>query len=107
MAKKIFRQLLLGISFLYSNGVIHRDIHTNNLFFLASSLDLYTAEQLEDNKENVVVMSVNRLNGKVDKWASQYLSMAWLLIAHIYRGPDFIVKITNLGGDKLMAYSNI
>lgn len=107
MAKRILRQLLLGISFLHSNGVIHGDIHTGNLFFRAPNLDSCTAEQLEDDEENVGVMLVNRLDGKVDKWAPRYLPMAWPLIAHAYRAPDFTVKITDLGGGKLMAHSSI
>ena len=51
--------------------------------------------------------SVNRLDGKVDKWAPRYLPMAWPLHEHAYRGPGFTVKITDLGGGKLMAYSSI
>ena len=107
IAKRILRQLLRGISFLHSNGAIHGDIHTGNLFFLAPSLDSCTAEELEGDDENIGVMSVNRLDGKVDKWAPRYLPMAWPLHEHAYRGPGFTVKITDLGGGKLMAYSSI
>ena len=104
LAKRILRHLLLRISFLHSHGVIHGDSHTGNLLFLAPSLDSCTAEELEDD-ENAEVMSVNRLDGRVDKWAPRYLPMAWPLIEHAYHGPGFTVKITDLGGGKLMAYS--
>ena len=75
MAKRILRQVLLGISFLHSHGVIHGDSHTGNLLFLAPGLDSCTGEEVEDD-ENAGIMSVTRLDGRLDKWAPRYIPMA-------------------------------
>lgn len=55
MVKRILRQVLLGISFLHSHGVIHGDIHTGNLLFLAPGFDSCIVEKVEDD-ENAGIM---------------------------------------------------
>ena len=100
LAKRILRQVLLGISFLHSHGVIHGDIHTGNILFLAPGLVSCTAEEVEQNI-NAGIMSLTRPDRKHDKWAPRYIPMAWPLIEYAYHGPGLIVKITDLGGGKL------
>lgn len=59
MAKRILRQVLLGIPFLHSLGVIHGDIHTGNILFLALSLVSCTEEVVEhETITNASIMSV-------------------------------------------------
>lgn len=106
MAKRILRQVLLGISFLHSHGVIHGDIHTGNILFLAPGLASCTAEEVEHDT-NAGIMSVTRPDGKLDEWAPRYIPMAWPLIEYAYHGLGLIVKITDLGGGKLKLYTHI
>lgn len=106
MAKRILRQVLLGISFLHSHGVIHGDIHTGNILFLAPGLASCTAEEVEHDT-NAGIKSVTRPDGKLDEWAPRYIPMAWPLIEYAYHGLGLIVKITDLGGGKLKLYTHI
>lgn len=100
MAKKILRQVLLDISFLHFHGVIHGNIHTGNILFLAPSLISCIAEEVEHHI-NAGIMSITWLNRKHDKWIPRYIPMAWSLIEYAYQELGLIIKITDLGGDKL------
>lgn len=106
MAKRILRQVLIGICFLHSHGVIHGDIHMGNILFVASNLDSYTVEELEHDKSQAVHL-VTRLDGTPDKWAPRYIPVTWPLIEHSCDGPNFTVKIVDLGGGKFVADTNI
>lgn len=97
MAKSILRQVLIGICFLHSHGVIHGDIHLNNILFEAPNLDSYTVEDLESGNSSQLK---TRLGGRLDKWAPRYLPESLPLTEHSLNEPGFTVKITDLGGGK-------
>ena len=99
MAKRILRQVLIGLCFLHSHGVIHGEIHLNNILFEVPNLASYTVEELEHDKSKEVQL-VTRPDGKPDECASRYIPVAWPLIEHSCNGPGFTVKITDLGGGK-------
>lgn len=98
MAKEILRQILTGHSFLHSHGIIHGDIHLNNILFEVPNLDLYVKELEHDKRREVYF--VTRPAGTLDKRAPRYISEACPLIEHPCDGPGFTVKITDLGGGK-------
>lgn len=62
MAKGILRQVLVGLYFLHSHGVIHGDIHLNNILFEVPNLASYTVEELEHDKSKDVQL-VTRPDG--------------------------------------------
>ncbi|KAL8860885.1 MAG: hypothetical protein Q9178_002640 [Gyalolechia marmorata] len=96
MAKRVLTHMLRGIAFLHFRGVIHGDIQPGNLLFSASSLDLASVEELEDD-ETGAVMAVERLDKKVDKWAPQYMAISDPLVDYTDLGPEFTVEISDLG----------
>lgn len=97
MAKSVLRQVLIGICFLHSHGVIHGDIHLNNILFEVPNLDSYTVKDLECGNSSQLK---TRLGGRLDKWAPRYLSESLPLTEHSRNGAGFTVKITDLGGGK-------
>ena len=99
MAKRILRQVLFGLCFLHSPGVIHGDIHLNNILFEVPNLASYTVKELEHDKSKEVQL-VARPDGTPDQCVPRYLAEAWPLIEHSCNGPGFTVKITDLGGCK-------
>ena len=106
MAKRILRQVLIGLCFLHSHDVIHGDLHLGNILFAAPSPDSYTVEELEQD-ETVEAFVRTRPDGTLDKWAPRYIPVTSPLIEHFCDGPGFTVKITDLGGGKCMANTNI
>ena len=106
MVKRILRQVLMGICFLHSHGVIHGDLHMGNILFAAPSPDSYTAKELEHD-ETMKSVVITRPNRTYYKCAPRYIAMTSLLIKHCYDGSDLTVKITDLGGGKFMANTNI
>lgn len=94
MAKEILRQVLIGICFLHSHGVIHGNIHLNNILFEVPNLNSYTEEDLEHESSKVVHL-VTRQDGTLDKSVPRYIPMASPLTKH---SPEFTVKVTDLGG---------
>ena len=99
MAKRVLTHVVRGIAFLHSRGVIHGDIQPGNLLFSASNLDSVRIEELEDD-ENGAVETVERLDGKADKWAPRYLAIADPLLDYTDLDPEFTVKISDLGAGK-------
>ncbi|KAL8903828.1 MAG: hypothetical protein Q9171_007266 [Xanthocarpia ochracea] len=96
MAKRVLTHMLHGIAFLHSRGVTHGDIQPGNLLFSASSLDLVSVEELEDDETGAVV-AVERLDKKADKWAPKYLGISDPVIDYTDLDPEFIVKVSDLG----------
>ena len=97
MAKSILRQALIGICFLHSHGVIHGDIHLNNILFEEPNLDSYTVKDLEcGNRTQLKTI----LGGRLSEWTPRYIPESLPLAEHSRNGPGFIVKITDLGGGK-------
>ena len=105
MVKRILRQVLIGICFLHSHGVIHGDLHLGNILFSALSPDSYTAKELEHD-ETMEDFVITRPNATLDKSAPRYIAVTSPLIEHFCDVPDFTVKITDLGGGKFMPNTN-
>lgn len=96
----------MGICFLHSHGVTHGDLHLGNILFAAPSPDSYTAKELEHN-ETMEDFIINRPNTTLDKSAPRYIAVNSPLIEHFCDRSDLAVKITDLGGGKFMAHTNI
>lgn len=102
LSKRILRHILLGISYLHSNLVIHGDIHCGNILFVTPKLDLddlssmdnLAADEAEGN------FSVTRLDRKIDMSAPRYISTAASPPSKANRGSDLVVQISDLGSGK-------
>lgn len=97
MTKSILQQVLIGIYFLHSHGIIHGYIYLNNILFQAPNLDSYIVKDLEHGNSNQLK---TRLGKRFDKWAPRYLPKSLSLTKHSHNRLGFTVKITDLGGDK-------
>ncbi|KAK6501770.1 hypothetical protein TWF481_009596 [Arthrobotrys musiformis] len=107
IAKRILKDVLLGLNFLHQNGVVHGDLQPGN--FISSikpeDLDSLGPEYLDVESRKTVaeackaegaVVAVERLDGKLDKWAPGYLVRPQFpVIADEW--PVFPIKISDLG----------
>lgn len=98
MAKRILRQIILGISYLHSKRVIHGDLHCGNLLLVPPNLDTddlanmdnLAADKAEGN------FPVTRLDGRIDLSAPRYIATATSPLCKANRGSDRIVQISDL-----------
>jgi non-specific serine/threonine protein kinase len=99
MARSILRQVLLGIDFLHRIGIAHGDLQPGNILFLAADLtsvgEIYLSQKHIDPTS---LVPVERQDGKFDLWAPKYLAINQPLTEFVDLGPDFVVKISDMGG---------
>lgn len=105
MVKRILRQVLLGIAYLYSHGIIHGDIRDSNMLFVAPNLDVANTDDLVIMDQLAIDeapwnIPLKRLDGKLDKSAPRYIPISCPLYEEGYRGSDFVVKISDLKSPK-------
>lgn len=101
MAKSILKQSLQALAFLHENGIAHGDFQPGNILFPLIDVDS-TPEELLLQEEDVQARSISppvqRLDGKQDKWAPQYLCVAQPLVPFTYYAEGFKVKLSDMGG---------
>ncbi|KAJ5543324.1 hypothetical protein N7461_009327 [Penicillium sp. DV-2018c] len=101
MAKSILKQSLLALAFLHQNGIAHGDFQLGNILFSLNDIDS-TPEELLLQKEDVQARSISppiqRMDGKQDKWAPQYLCVAQSLVPFTSYTEGFKVKLSDMGG---------
>lgn len=101
MAKSILRQSLKAPEFLHEHGIAHGDFQPGNILFTLGDVDS-TPEDVLRQSENIEVDSISppvqRLDGKLDKWAPRYLCISQPLapFAHYTEGSK--VKLSDMGG---------
>jgi serine/threonine protein kinase len=106
MAKSILRQVLQGLVFLHKQGIVHGDLQPGNVLFSVRSLSSYTLEELEQdiNDREGISQPVERLDGKVDLWAPNYLVEPRPLADYALIEPGFTVKLSDMGSGKYAAF---
>ena len=106
MAKSILRQVLQGLVFLHEQGIVHGDIQPGNVLFSVRSLSSYTLEELEQdiNDREGISQPVERLDGKVDLWAPNYLVEPRSLADYAILEPASTVKLSDMGSGKYAAF---
>lgn len=97
MAKRISKDVLLGISYLYSQGITHWDMHFGNVLFVAPKLSF--TDQLECS-ETETNMALRRPDRKPDMSAPRYIPITRPLLEYANRGSDLAVKLSDLGSGK-------
>jgi serine/threonine protein kinase len=103
MAKSILRQVLQGLVFLHMQGIVHSDLQSGNVLFSVRSLSSYTLEELEQNQEGIS-QPVERLDGKADLWAPNYLVEPRSLADYAILEPAPTVKLSDLGSGTYAAF---
>jgi non-specific serine/threonine protein kinase len=105
MAKRILKHALSGLAFLHENGVVHGDFQPGNLLFsIRGDLNSVDEGKLGQNKANIT-KPIERLDGKVDKWAPKYLIISESLHEYADLTPDLEIKISDLGAGKNPLYN--
>ena len=102
MAKSILKQTMQALEFLHSNGVAHGDLQPGNILFTLRdgfhSLPEDMLRQAEDAQAESISPPVQRLDGKLDKWAPRYLCVAQPLAPFANHDEGFKVKLSDMGG---------
>jgi hypothetical protein len=92
--------------FLHKQGIVHGDLQSGNVLFSVRSLSSYTLEELEQdiNDREGISQPVERLDGKVDLWAPNYLVEPRSLADYAILEPASTVKLSDMGSGKYAAF---
>ncbi|KAI9150682.1 putative Serine protein kinase [Paramyrothecium foliicola] len=101
MARAILKQSLQALAFIHKNGVAHGDFQPGNLLFCLSELDKQPEDALrqeEDSQGTSTSPPLQRLDGKMDKWAPKYLCISQPLAAFTPYTDGLKIKLSDMGG---------
>ncbi|EPS36230.1 hypothetical protein H072_10368 [Dactylellina haptotyla CBS 200.50] len=96
VAKKIIKDLLLGLNWLHINKVIHGDLQPGNFLSSMKGVSSLELEDLETDADSAKV-DVTRIDGKPDKWAPNYIVVPQGSPIEADEWPFFPVKLSDLG----------
>jgi len=101
MAKRILKQALQALAFIHENGIAHGDFQPGNMLFTLGNIDAQPEDALRQEQEvqaQSISPLVQRLDGKLDKWAPKYLCIAQPLAPFTNHGEGFKIKLSDMGG---------
>ncbi|KAJ3495436.1 hypothetical protein NLG97_g3400 [Lecanicillium saksenae] len=103
MARSILKQALEALAFIHSKGVAHGDFQPGNMLFGLRDVDSVPEGELrqeeeEDGGKRLISRPVERLDGKLDKWAPRYLCIAQSLAAFTCYDENLTIKLSDMGG---------
>ena len=75
-AKRILRGILQGIRFLHAHGIVHGDLYLGSFLCFTPDIESISSDGLRQNESSPGVSFIPRQDGKVNKWAPQYLVKA-------------------------------
>jgi serine/threonine protein kinase len=96
IAKKILLHALRGLAFLHRNGVVHGDIQPGNLLFSVQGIDNIEEDKLVQD-ESTTAIPLQRLDGKMDRWAPKNLYLQQSLHDRVELTTRLVVKLSDLG----------
>lgn len=101
MAKSILKQSLQALAFLHENNIAHGDLQPGNILFALDDINSMPEDVLQQ-EQNVQTRSISdlvqRLDGKRDLWAPQYLCAAQQLVSFTSCAEGFKIKLSDMGG---------
>ncbi|KIL85191.1 cmgc srpk protein kinase [Fusarium avenaceum] len=98
MAKRILRDALEGLAFLHKNGICQADFQPGNLLFSVRNIDSCDEEALCQVGKPDEDYRIERIDGKKDRWAPEYLWRAEPLTNFTSIDENLKVKLADMGG---------
>jgi serine/threonine protein kinase len=102
IAKRMLKQILQALKIMHQNGIAHGDLHSGNILFSLKSLEHIENGKMCQDKDykwgSISDPPVKRKDDKVDRWAPRYLAVPQPLAEFANIGPEFRVKLSDLGG---------
>lgn len=101
------KSILQALAFLHENGIAHGDFQPGNILFTLDNINSKPGNlvrQEEDVQARSISRPIERLDGKQDKWAPQYLCVAQPLVPFTYYTEGFKVKLSDIGGGQSLSY---
>ncbi|KPM42257.1 hypothetical protein AK830_g4292 [Neonectria ditissima] len=97
LAKKVARQILLGLDYLHQHGIVHGDLHTRNIAFALPLLDSAGEDELSRILGKPELGQVRRVNGEpLESGVPKYLVRPSSYPSSVLSLPDS-VKIVDYG----------
>ncbi|KAF5566762.1 CMGC SRPK kinase [Fusarium phyllophilum] len=95
-AKRILRDSLKGLVFLHKHGISHGDFQPGNILFSLSNIDSCDEGSLCQEETPGERYRIERIDGKKDKWAPEYLLTAEPLASHTSIDEKVKVKLADM-----------
>lgn len=96
-ARKVVYQVLLGLDYMHSVGVVHGDLYAANVLFALKNLSQEPIESLRQPYDQVS-MEVKRISGPQQRGDPRHLSLDMPL--NLLLSPDGNVKLSDLGNSE-------
>ena len=97
-ARKIIYQVLLGLDYMHSVGLVHGDIYSGNVLFTVRDTSHEPVDVLHQPNSQVSA-DVSRIKGSREPGDPRHLTLDWPL--NQYVSPKGDVKLSDLGNSML------
>jgi serine/threonine protein kinase len=95
LAKKILLHTLRGLACLHRNDIVHGDIQPGNILFSMQGINDVQEDELLQDKSTAIPLQ--RLDGKMDRWAPKNLYLKQSLHDRVKLTPELVLKVSDLG----------
>ncbi|KAF4475808.1 CMGC SRPK kinase [Fusarium agapanthi] len=97
-AKRILQDSLKGLVFLHNHGIAHADFQPGNMLFSLNNITSCPEAALSQEETPDERYRIERLDGKKDRWAPEYLLTAEPLTNYTSIDENVQVKLADMGG---------
>ena len=98
-ARTMLHQVLLGLDFIHSRGLVHGDFHSGNWLLSLREMSNVSVEDVCQSEDRVSA-PVRRLDGSSDSSDPPFLTLDQPLREWVATGNDLQIKISDLGNGK-------
>lgn len=108
MVKSILKQSLQALKLLHDHGIVHGDFQPGNILFTVDHINSESRETLAQPEKGQLYhrptcATVERKDGKEDRWAPKHLFMGESLASYTDHAQDFRIKLSDLGAGKFLS----